>query len=376
MLVPGGLLPPQAEFGDAGLRGAGPGQAALARGPPVLEQFRNDKDLVVRNNVIRALREVGSMTEDPHPAARHSMASEPPRPSGTEGQLRHAGRGFLLSFYAGLRSLKLYPLENATAQKSLDDLAADASDLLETEGELELRVSGDFMFINGTRLRLELENYASLSHIMTMFRTFDIGMLRVDKGIERREWQVFLSVLISLSARQAEPVQLLSELDDRLQAAGVARINLEPAVESQEQLEKIEQAKEVAKRTYSQGVAVTKEVVNSLRMGRSASIKKVKRAVQAIVDQVLNNETSLIGSDRHPRLRRIHVHPFGQRVHLLRRAGPPGRVQPAAALRPGPRGPAARHRQGPDPAGDPQQDQRAGRRGMARSCRRIPGRAR
>jgi len=42
-------------------------------------------------------------------------------------------------------------------------------------------------------------------------------------------------------------------------------------------------------------VAVTKEVINSIRMGRTANVKKVKRAVQAIVDQVLNNESSLVG---------------------------------------------------------------------------------
>ena len=54
-------------------------------------------------------------------------------------------------------------------------------------------------------------------------------------------------------------------------------------------------AKEVAKRTYAQGVAVTKEVVNSVRLGRASSPKKVKRAVQMIVGQVLNNETSIIG---------------------------------------------------------------------------------
>jgi len=42
-------------------------------------------------------------------------------------------------------------------------------------------------------------------------------------------------------------------------------------------------------------VAVTKEVINSIRMGRTANVKKVKRAVQAIVDQVLNNEASLVG---------------------------------------------------------------------------------
>ena len=51
----------------------------------------------------------------------------------------------------------------------------------------------------------------------------------------------------------------------------------------------------MAKRTYAQGVAVTREVITSVRMGRATSVKKVKRAVQMIVDQVLNNETSLVG---------------------------------------------------------------------------------
>jgi HD-GYP domain-containing protein (c-di-GMP phosphodiesterase class II) len=51
----------------------------------------------------------------------------------------------------------------------------------------------------------------------------------------------------------------------------------------------------MAKRTYSHGVAVTKEVVNSVRLGRATNIKKAKRAVQMIVDQVLTNETSIVG---------------------------------------------------------------------------------
>jgi hypothetical protein len=54
-------------------------------------------------------------------------------------------------------------------------------------------------------------------------------------------------------------------------------------------------AREQAKRTYTHGVAVTKEVVNGIRLGRTTNIKKAKRAVQMIVDQVLTNETSIIG---------------------------------------------------------------------------------
>ncbi|MDH5803882.1 MAG: HD domain-containing protein, partial [Gemmatimonadota bacterium] len=44
-----------------------------------------------------------------------------------------------------------------------------------------------------------------------------------------------------------------------------------------------------------QGVAVTQDVVNSVRMGRTANVRRMKRAVQGVVDQVLNNELSLVG---------------------------------------------------------------------------------
>jgi HD-GYP domain-containing protein (c-di-GMP phosphodiesterase class II) len=53
--------------------------------------------------------------------------------------------------------------------------------------------------------------------------------------------------------------------------------------------------REQARRTYSHGVTVTKDLVNGVRLGRTTNIKKAKRAVQMIVDQVLNNETSIVG---------------------------------------------------------------------------------
>src|SRR5205823_6745847 len=42
-------------------------------------------------------------------------------------------------------------------------------------------------------------------------------------------------------------------------------------------------------------VAATRELMSSVRMGGSPNIKKIKRVVQGIVDQILNEETSLIG---------------------------------------------------------------------------------
>jgi HD-GYP domain-containing protein (c-di-GMP phosphodiesterase class II) len=210
--------------------------------------------------------------------------------------LRQAGRSFLMAMYAAMRSLKLYPIENATAQKALDDLQGAALAILEPQGEIELRIAGDFIFVNGTRLRLELDNYAAFSNILASLRQVNLGQLTVDPAVERREWQIFLGILLSLLAKGGErDVELLLDFREKLGIAGVTHIEVEAPLESDEKLAEAERAREVAKRTYSHGVAVTKDLINSVRLGRTTSVAKVKRAVQAIVDQVLNNETSLVG---------------------------------------------------------------------------------
>ena len=229
-----------------------------------------------------------------------SGAGQPPRASiadtvqTTDGFLRHAGRDFLVVLYTAFRSLKLYPVENAQVQKALDDLAQTTKHLLDVEKELELRLQGEFIFVNSTRLRLDLDNYASFSHILGVLHQCGVGAVRIDEGVERKQLQIFVSMLLSYAAREATPNKVF-ELGQKLSDAGVTHIGVEPPLETDEEAEDEERQKEAAKRTYARSVAVTKEVINSIRMGRTANVKKVKRAVQAIVDQVLNNEASLMG---------------------------------------------------------------------------------
>src|SRR6266550_756371 len=196
----------------------------------------------------------------------------------TDGFLRHAGRDFLVVLYTAVRSLKLYPIENAQVQKALDDLTTTTKHLLDVEKEIELRLQGEFIFVNSTRLRLDLDNYASFSHILGVLRQSGIGAVRIDEGVERKQLQIFVSLLLSYAAKEVTATKVF-----------------ELALETDEDTEDEERQKEAAKRTYARSVAVTKEVINSIRMGRTANVKKVKRAVQAIVDQVLNNEASLMG---------------------------------------------------------------------------------
>ena len=223
------------------------------------------------------------------PAGR-TVTSED-RQSGAK--MRRGGRNFMIAFYAALRAIKLYPLEHTAVQKTLAELSQVAEELRAEEGELEFRVSGEFIFLNATRLRLDLSNYATFGHILTLCKLAGIGAIHVGTNGTARDWTLLLSLLGGES--KAAPSERYKEILSRLKEAKIETFQLDAPTETASDRELNEETKAAANRTYSQSVAVTKDVINSVRIGKTPNIRKIKRVVQGIVDQVLNEETSLIG---------------------------------------------------------------------------------
>lgn len=215
-----------------------------------------------------------------------------PATDGSDSYVRRAGRAFIISVYGALRAIKLYPVENAAVGKALDELTRATSEMVRHESEVEIRASGEFIFINGTRLRLELDNYASFSHLLSVFRAAGIGSVHIATVPVQRDWLVFLSLL--QAPGQDAPSARYAQAIGRLESAGVTAFVLGPPHDDDGEGDR-ERAKERAKKTYAQSVAVTKDLMASVRIGKSPSIKKIKRVVQGIVDQILNEETSLVG---------------------------------------------------------------------------------
>jgi HD-GYP domain-containing protein (c-di-GMP phosphodiesterase class II) len=226
---------------------------------------------------------------------RQSMSMSAFSEMGGDSYIRRAGRTLVVHFYGALRSIKLYPVENAAVQKALADVTESASEILRQEHDLELKVSGEFLFVNATRLRLDLDNYASFSQVLSICKATGIGSIRVLEGVTSRDFLVFLSLLQQQAASKQDISTRLEQVLTKLQQADVHAFELVAPTDTEDDREFREKAKAAAKRTYAQSVAVTRDVVNSVRMGKSPNIKKIKRVVQSIVDQILNEETSIMG---------------------------------------------------------------------------------
>ena len=212
----------------------------------------------------------------------------------SENALQPLGRSLITALNASSQSLKLYPIENATVQNVLEELRKIIARILDREGIFDLRLVGDFLFLNDARLRLDLSDYAAFAQGAALLSRHGVGELEMEREVSRNDLARLVSLLV-MDPTAAEGQ--FERFQAKFAATGAQHVRVGPQKpELQEKPpEDEDQAKQVAKQTYFQSVHVAKEVLTDMRIGRAVNLRRVKRAVQSIVDQVLNNETSMLG---------------------------------------------------------------------------------
>ena len=210
----------------------------------------------------------------------------------TSASLSAEGRKVLAALYSCMRSLRLYPLENQVVQRALAEVESTIDTVLKMEGHLQLRLAGDFMFLNEVRMRLDLSNYASFVFVRKVLESHGIGDIEVSPAVDIREWTSFLSAIAKAPPETEDP---LEEFRQRLEEAGIDNIRVGPPAALTDALDLTEEAKEAARRTYARSVTVVKDVMTSVRLGKAWSGRRVKRVVLGIVDQVLHDEAAILG---------------------------------------------------------------------------------
>jgi HD-GYP domain-containing protein (c-di-GMP phosphodiesterase class II) len=203
---------------------------------------------------------------------------------------QRGGRDFLFALHAALRALKLYPVQNQAVQRAIEELQQAARAIASREGGLVLRYLEDFCFINDLRLRVDLATYATFGAVARALATHHLGQLEVDANASSEEWTALLTILLR-EPGQGDPFR---QLEERLARSLVRHIRVTPR-EAHGATRPAEGADAMARRTYAESVAVAREVLLGVRIGRSVSVRRVKRSVQRIVDEVLNNESSILG---------------------------------------------------------------------------------
>jgi len=153
---------------------------------------------------------------------------------------------------------------------------------------------------------------------------------RIDEGVDRRQLQIFVSLLLAYAANGANPNKSCSRCPKKLNDGGVSNVRVEPARGPKRTSKRKSGQKECKQHVRALRRAVTKERIKQHCMGRRHA-EKVKRAVAGDRDQVLKMKESLVGWTTLRGLGRVHVHAFGQRLHIFGALGSKLRTDQAQA---------------------------------------------
>lgn len=219
-----------------------------------------------------------------------------PDAGGRDVQSQRRGRALIVALHGALRAIRLYPVENTAVQKSISELVLATARIVQHHDTCEILRVGDYLFVNEARLRLTLEHYAAVAYVLGLFRESGIGGVRLVVGAvpDSRAWVVFLSGLLMVASAGANLDIRKVIIADRLVLAGIASFELLPPADEYTEEPELD-VKERARQTYLRSLDVTRDVMTSARLGRSPGLRRVKRAVQGVVDAILTDSSSMLG---------------------------------------------------------------------------------
>lgn len=204
------------------------------------------------------------------------------------------GRDLVQNLFVALRSAQLYDARNDTLRAAAERLARTLEELLVVDRSARLEVGGDLILVNEVRIRSELRSYSVHANLLRYFRELGIGGFEWEKVPEVGEAARFVSVVGRLEVDNVDDAVV--RLRERLVEAGLGEIEvLEPREEESEALTDDPDRRRRAEKTYRHTVAVTRQLMESMRAGHTLRLTRVRRAVQSIVDQVFDDETLLVG---------------------------------------------------------------------------------
>lgn len=205
------------------------------------------------------------------------------------------GRELVQNLFVALRSAQLYDARNDTLRAAADRLVRTLEELHLVDRCARLEVGGDLILVNDVRIRSELRSYSVHANLLRFFREMGIGGFEWDVAPDVGEAARFVSVVgrMELEDDSQDPVFRLREqlVEEGL---GAFRV-LEPREEETEDVLDDPDKRKRAERTYRHTVAVTRQLMESLRSGHTLRLTRVRRAVQSIVDQVFDDESLLVG---------------------------------------------------------------------------------
>jgi HD-GYP domain-containing protein (c-di-GMP phosphodiesterase class II) len=204
------------------------------------------------------------------------------------------GKRLVRAFFVLHKTAANYAPGHPALSQPLAELAAVVEEFERRREEALLGLREDHLFAGEMRLKPDAAGFEAFFTTIRVLRRVGVGTLVFTRRAEPAAVEAWFGILRELEA--APPEDPFAELERRMAERGIAGIEVERAVAVAAQPAPVDlDAKERSKAIYAQTLEVISEVMDHVKLGKALRLKRAKRVVQAMIDQLLTAETNLLG---------------------------------------------------------------------------------
>ena len=205
------------------------------------------------------------------------------------------GRSLAMQLCVLLKTARIHDVGNVAFHGPLVSFIETVDQLYTAEGEFKLQAVGDFLYLNQGRLKLDGSSYASYQYLIDEFRSRGLSGFAFNGKVSPPEVKKFVRLFLDVDVKSADPYEDFAAALTKLSVEHLVPLRTVVPQSGTINVEEARDSRKVAKRTFYRAIEATKTVMLSARDKRPVDLRKAKRAVQSIVDLILNEEFSLIG---------------------------------------------------------------------------------
>jgi len=205
-----------------------------------------------------------------------------------EDRISKYGKSLIIDFSILVRAVGIYESTNETILQMGKKLQDDVELFLEESGEFTLKIIEGSFYIEGTRIKAGLSDIEIFTYLANEFKKKSIGVFDFKAPVRIED-------LIQLAYSLKEGLEV-SEIQTALENKLTKGITVGgPVFMQREEGIDLKDSFAVARRAYVKAFVAIKEMSTSIKSGARPKLKKIKRALQLLVDSILTDESYLTG---------------------------------------------------------------------------------
>lgn len=206
-----------------------------------------------------------------------------------ERQRLDSGRELIVLWSALLTAVRLYAQGNATVVARCERIRHVSSGLLEVDDEVELTARSDSLYLNGMRIRESAVASAGYQRLVKLLHAAHISAFTILDEVTTDEVERFARLLAAAADTRGDPSALARELTVR----GIMHVRVRAATDTEELPEELT-PDQIARKVFLRSIDVVKAVFKEARTSDRISARRVKRAVQGMIDSLEKDPTALM----------------------------------------------------------------------------------